>query len=80
MSAEFKVLYAGLRSMGVRISLFSHDSSQYRTPCFNWHTLAREIKTFPMKDENRRRERREDIIEFLKHQTRTSSSTTPPQV
>ena len=72
VSAEFKALYAGLRSMGVRISLFSHDSS-HDTPDAvfpnNWHTLRDgKLKLFPMKDENRRRERREDIIEFLKHQ------------
>ena len=69
--AEHKALYRGLRALGIEINLFTHDE-KHATPdaCFpnNWHTLRDgKLKLFPMKDENRRLERREDIIEFLKH-------------
>jgi len=67
---EFKTLFRGLQSIGVRINLFSHDL-KHDTPDAvfpnNWHTVRDgKIKLFPMKDENRRRERREDVVEFLK--------------
>jgi hypothetical protein len=69
--AEHMALYRGLRALGMKINLFTHDE-KHATPdaCFpnNWHTLRDgKLKLFPMKDENRRLERREDIIEFLKH-------------
>jgi hypothetical protein len=67
--AEFKGLYEGLRDIGVRVHLFAHDL-KHKTPDAvfpnNWHTIrGGTLKLFPMKDENRRLERREDIIEYL---------------
>ena len=67
--AEFKGLYQGLRDIGVRVHLFAHDL-KHNTPDAvfpnNWHTVrGGTLKLFPMKDENRRLERREDIIEYL---------------
>ena len=67
--AEFKGLYEGLCDIGVRVHLFAHDL-KHKTPDAvfpnNWHTIrGGTLKLFPMKDENRRLERREDIIEYL---------------
>jgi len=66
---EFKGLYQGLREIGVNVHLFSHDD-KHDTPDAvfpnNWHTIRGGVlKLFPMKDENRRKERRDDIIEYL---------------
>lgn len=68
--AEHKSLCDGLRSLGMKINLFSHDENHGAPDSVfpnNWHQLREgKLKLFPMKDENRRRERREDIIDFLK--------------
>ena len=68
--AEHKGLCDRLRSLGMKINLFSHDENHGAPDSVfpnNWHQLREgKLKLFPMKDENRRRERREDIIDFLK--------------
>ena len=69
---EHGALVDRLRALGVRVNLFSHEDAHGAPDSVfpnNWHSLRDgTLKLFPMKDENRRRERREDIIERLKEQ------------
>ncbi len=61
-----------LRSEGVEVHLFEDDGTRdtpdsvFPNNWFSTHTGG-QIATYPMYAENRRRERRGDIIEFLKH-------------
>lgn len=75
--AEFDAAVAALRASGVRVHVFD-DTGEAETPdsvfpnnWFSTHTGGH-VALYPMYAENRRRERRSDVIEMLKHEYRVS--------
>ena len=70
--AEFDAVVAALRSAGVRVHVFDDDGhrdtpdSVFPNNWFSTHAGGH-VAIYPMFAANRRRERRADVIEFLKH-------------